>query len=106
MGQHLVDYRLFTTVRSGEIAGATSATQMPNIPADSGAILLQAPASNVGNVYVGGAGVTKPDGSTDTTTGLEMTPGAMLQFMPCSNLNIYYYICDNVGDDILYMVLQ
>jgi hypothetical protein len=104
--RNVVEYAPFKLVKSGEIAGATSATQMPNIPCSGGALILQAPSGNVGNVYVGGAGVTKPDGSTDTTTGLELEPGGMLQFMPVENLNVYYYIGDNTDDDILYMILE
>jgi hypothetical protein len=103
--RNLISYEPFGVVKSGEVAGATSATQMPNISCD-GALLLQAPSGNTGNVYIGGAGVTKPDGSTDTTTGIELEPGDMVQFMPCENLNIFYYICDNAGDDILYMILE
>lgn len=101
----LVSYAQFRFARSGEIAGATSATQMPSIEC-AGAVCLQAAKSNVGNVYIGGAGVTKPNGVTDQTTGIELEPGEVLQFMPCSNLNIFFYICDIAGDDILYMLLE
>jgi len=103
--RNLINYAAFKSVKSGEIAGAVAATQMPNVPCD-GAIAFQAAKSNVGNVYIGGAGVTKPNGVTDVTTGIELEPGEVLQFMPCENLNIFYYICDNAGDDILYMILQ
>jgi hypothetical protein len=105
MGLDLVQYDTFTSVKCGEVAGSVTATQMPNLPCD-GAALIQAAESNTGNVYLGGAGVTKPDGSTDTTTGIELEPGEGIQFMPISNLNIFYYICDNAGDDILYMILE
>jgi hypothetical protein len=103
--RNLVEYAKLTSCKSGEIAGAVSATRMPDIPID-GALVIQAAKSNVGNVYIGGAGVTKPDGSTDTTTGIELEPGEMIQFMPVDNLNVYYYICDNAGDDILYLILE
>jgi hypothetical protein len=103
--RHLIEHALFKVVASGEIAGSLTAAQMPNIPC-KGAIMLQAPKGNTGQVYVGGSGVTKPDGSTDQTTGIELEPGAMLQFMPVDNLNRFYYICDNVTDDLLYMILE
>lgn len=104
--RNLINYATFKTCVTGEIAGSVTATQMPDIPVGDGAVALQAAKSNVGNVYVGGAGVTKPDGSTDTTTGIELEPGEVLQFMPVTNLNVWYYICDNAGDDIIYMILN
>lgn len=102
----LVSYATFTICKSGEVAGAVSATQMPDVNLGDGALCIQAAKSNVGNVYIGGAGVTKPNGVTDQTTGIELEPGVLLQFMPVSNLNVYYFICDNAGDDILYMILD
>jgi hypothetical protein len=93
----------YDTVVSGEIQGSATATQMPNIVCR--AVTFKATAANVGNVYIGGPGVTVPDGTTDTTSGVEMQPGDWLQFNPCSNMNIFYYICDNAGDDLSYLAL-
>ena len=91
------------TVKCGEIAGAGSATQMPDIAVKL--VRFTAVSGNAGSVYIGGVGVTIPDGSTDTTSGLELEPGDATGWMPVPNLNILYYICDNAGDDITYLGL-
>jgi hypothetical protein len=91
----------FNTWLSGELAGATSATQMPDIPCL--AVKFKALVSNVGNVYIGASSVTKPDGSTDTTTGYELSPGQETGWLPAGNLNKFYRICDNAGDDLVYL---
>lgn len=85
---------------NGEIAGSATAAQFPDVPCRSA--LIKAVASNAGNVYVGWvSGVTKVDGSTDTTTGFELAPGEVLP-VEVDNLSRLYYICDNAGDDLTY----
>lgn len=91
------------TVKSGEIAGAISATQMPVVPCNL--VRFKAPLSNAGNVYIGGSAVTKPDGATDITTGLELAPGDDTGWIPVSNVGNFYRICDNVDDDLVYLAL-
>lgn len=93
----------FEEIATGEIAGAAAATQMPNIACR--AVSFKAVASNVGKVYIGKAGVTKPDGTTDVTTGWELAPSAETIFIPVANLSELFYICDNATDDLVYMAL-
>ena len=97
------EHTRYNKILSGEIQGSATASQMPDIACR--AVTFKAVSDNVGNVYIGGAGVTVPDGTTDTTSGVEMVPGDWLQFNPTDNLNIYYYICDNAGDDMCYLAL-
>lgn len=92
------DYSSFVT---GELAGALSATQMPDI--DCKMVNFKAVASNAGKVYIGAAGVTKVDGTTDTTTGWELDAGEETGWLPAHNLNQFYRITDNAGDDLVYM---
>jgi len=88
---------------SGELAGSATALQMPDIPCRG--VVFKAVASNVGNVYIGGSTVTLPTGSTNTTAGLELTPGEMTPYIPCTdNMNEMYRICDNAGDDLTYFL--
>jgi hypothetical protein len=94
----------YNVVASGELGGSVTATQFPDIGCR--AVTIKARANNSGNVYVGGPGVTVPDGTTDTTSGVELQPGDWLQFHPISNLDILYYICDNAGDDLGYLILN
>lgn len=95
---------LNTGIAVGEVAGATDATQCPTVTANM--VMFKAVKGNAGNVYIGVSGVTVVDGSTDTTSGWELGAGESTPWIPASNLNLFYYICDNAGDDFVYMVLQ
>ena len=90
-------------IQSGERQGSASAAQLPDIPCR--AVAICALSSNAGSVWLGGASVTVADGTTDTTSGLELQAGDMTQFIPVDNLNVFYIICDNAGDDITYLIL-
>ena len=92
-----------TYVVSGERAGSATAVQLPTVAGSM--ILITALSSNAGNVYLGAAGVTIPNGTTDVTSGLELIPGSMTPWLPLDNLNRLYMICANAGDDITYLVL-
>jgi hypothetical protein len=92
-----------STVQSGEVSGSATAKQLPDIPCR--AVSITALVGNAGNVYLGGAGVTIPDGTTDTTSGLTLDAGVTTDWMPVTNLNLFYIICDNAGDDITYLAL-
>lgn len=86
---------------SGEVAGATDATVMPTLTCNFG-VFVKAAYDNAGRVYIGPSGVTKKDGTTDTTTGIELNAGDEF-FFPVTNFNQLYRICDNAGDDITYI---
>lgn len=88
---------------TGELAGSTTALQLPTLACKYAR--LKARTTNAGNVYIGLAGVTKPDGSTDTTTGFSLTPGDDTGWIPITNLNLLYRICDNAADALTYMAL-
>lgn len=96
--------RVFNGFSTGEVAGAASATQFPALACQ--AVKLKAEASNAGKVYIGGAGVTIPDGSSDVTSGWELAAGAETGWLPISNMNLLYRICENAGDDVVYMALE
>jgi len=89
---------------SGERAGSVTAVQLPDIPARL--IYIKAVASNAGNVYIGFVSVTKVDGTTDTTTGWELDAGEEMGPLPLNNLDLLYMICDNAGDDIVYLCIE
>jgi len=94
----------FETVLSGELAGATTATQMPNIGCKL--VKFKAVSTNPSMVYIGGSGVTKVDASTDATTGWELDAGEETPWFPVDNLSRFYRICDNAGDDLVYIALD
>lgn len=93
----------YTTPASGELAGSASATQMPSVACKLAK--FKAAYDNAGRVYIGGSGVTKKDGTTDTTTGIELSAGEETGWLPVSNINVFYRICDNAGDDLTYLTL-
>lgn len=99
-----VENILYGVVKSGEVQGSATAAQLPDIPCR--AVAFSALSSNAGSVWLGGAAVTVADGTTDTTSGLELQAGDMTQFIPVPNLNLFYRICDNAGDDLTYMAVE
>jgi hypothetical protein len=100
--QHVAN-RSYGQIQSGEIAGSATAKQLPNIACEL--VSFIAAKSNAGQVYLGGAGGTKPDGTQDATTGYELKPSAQTPWFPVENLNRFYIICDNAGDDLTYLAL-
>ena len=99
-----VENTRYGKIQSGERQGSATAVQLPDIPCR--AVAITAVANNAGSVFLGGAGVTVPNGTTDTTSGLELEAGDMTQFIPVDNLDVFYIICDNAGDDITYLALS
>ena len=77
---------------------------MPNVPCQM--VMFKAVASNTGDVYIGPAGVTVPDGTADATSGLELSPGQFSPWIPIDNLNRLYLICYNATDDLTYIAFQ
>lgn len=94
----------FNTTTSGEVQGGTTAFQLPSVSCSY--VNIKAATGNSGNVYLGGAGVTVPDGSTDTTSGFVLDAGQETGWLPIENLDNLYAICDNNGDDLTYMILS
>jgi len=100
--RHHQDARVGLIV-SGELAGSATAVQMPNIACQM--VMFVADNGNAGDVYIGGAGVTVADGTTDVTSGYQLKASAQTPWIPCQNMNQLYRICDNAGDDLLYLAI-
>ena len=101
----MFEHKQYDSVASGALAGSATALQLPDIPCR--AVFFTALASNAGKAYLGGPGVTIPsDSTTDTTSGIELQAGDMTPFIPISNLNKLYRICDNAGDDLCYFLVK
>lgn len=93
-----------TVVAHGELQGSTTAAAFPTVACNY--IRIVARSDNAGSVYIGvSSSVTKPDGTTDTTTGLELTAGVDSGWIPVRNANSLYYISDNAGDDLTYLCI-
>jgi len=91
------------TPKTGELQGSATALQMPNVPCAM--VRFKAESSNAGGVYIGISGVTVADGTTDTTTGFALEAGDETGWIPAANLNLFYRICDNAGDDLTYLAM-
>ena len=100
----MFEHKQYDSVASGELQGSAAALQLPDIPCR--AVFFTALAGNAGKVYLGGPAVTVPDGTTDTTSGIELQAGDMTPFIPISNLNKLYRICENAGDDLCYFLVK
>jgi len=101
----MFEHKQYDSVASGALAGSVSALQLPDIPCR--AVFFTALAGNAGKVYLGGPGVTIPsDSTTDTTSGIELQAGDMTPFIPISNLNKLFRICENAGDDLTYFLVK
>lgn len=102
----VVEQQAYTTVKSGELAGSannSTPVQMPDIACKL--VKFKARNDNAGNVYIGAGGVTVPNGSTDITTGFELDAGEESGWIPVDNLNRFYRVTDNAGDDLTYLVV-
>lgn len=98
-------YASLPTVVTGELAGATSATQLPNIPAKM--VRIKANWANANRVYIGySSGVTIPNNTTDTTTGFELSARDDTGWLPIDNLNRLWRICETAGESLTYMVIR
>lgn len=89
----------------GELQGSASALQCPDIPCKG--VIFKARADNAGSVFIGLADtVTVADGTTDTTTGYGLSAGDSTGYWPCSNVNQFWRISTNAGDDLTYMTFK
>lgn len=87
---------------TGEIAGSATAAVMPTVACKR--VNFKAESTNAGNVYVGVADtVTVVNGTTDATSGFELDAGQETGWLRATNLNTFYRICDNAGDDLTYI---
>ncbi len=94
----------YGNIYTGEREGSATAVQLASRTCRM--VMFVAPNGNASDVYLGGAGVTKAAGSTTITAGYELQPGAQTPWIPCKNLNQFFIICDDAGDDILWMAVE
>ncbi len=94
----------YTVPVSGELVGVTVATPLPNIPCRL--VRLKAEAANTGKVYVGRAGVTVANGTTNTTSGFQLYPGDDTGWLPLDNLNRLSRICTDTTSHLTYLAVS
>lgn len=96
----------FQIIETGEIAGNASATAMPTLRCKW--VKFKAQSDNAGKVYIGiTSSLTKAAGTEDRTTGWALSAGQETDWLPAKggDLALFYRICDNAGDDLIYIAL-
>lgn len=88
---------------NGEIVGTTAATQLATV--DCELVNIKAQNENLGNVYIGGSTVTAHLGTTNTTCGFQLNAGEETGWIPITNLNLLYNICDGLTDHSSYIAV-
>lgn len=89
---------------TGEFAGGIAIAQLPHVPCTMAKV--KAEYDNAGRVYIGGPGVAKRSGITNPAAGWELSAGEESPWMLIHDLAEVYRICDNAGDDLIWMVVQ
>lgn len=98
-------YTPMGTPKTGEVQGGTTALQLPDVPCRW--LRIKAASDNAGLVYIGdNVSVTKATGSTNATAGWPLSPDGDTGWVPASNLNLFFRICDNTGDDLFYWTMK
>jgi len=92
-------------VISGELEGNAAATQFPS--RDCEIICVQANKDNGAHlVYIGGEGVTIPDGTADETSGIYLAAGEKTPWLAVRNTDALWYICSNILADLHYVAIK
>ena len=93
-----------STIAHGERAGSETAVQLATAAAKY--VRLKARVSNTGSIWIGNSNaVTKGAGTTTTTCGFQLAAGEDTGWLPATNLNLFWIICDNATDHVTYMVI-
>jgi hypothetical protein len=91
-------------IRTGMEAGSATAAQFQDRPCSF--VNFKAKADNSGNVYIGvNSAVAVAGAATSDVVGWELDAGQETGLLPCTNTSNFYKICDNAGDDILFLMI-
>ena len=106
MGGHRITDTL-QLAGTGEIAGSATAAAMPTLVCKW--VKFKALDDNAGTVYIGiVSGLTVANGTSDATTGWPLNPNEETDWLPVpgNDMDGFYRICDNAGDDLAYVALK
>lgn len=88
----------------GELTSPGTVVQFPT--GEAGIVHVKASSDNTNPVYIGGvSGTTAANGTTDTTTGLELAPGDFAYFF-VKQLSDLFLISVTSGDGVTYVVYE
>lgn len=104
----MTGYIGFTQAFTGEVAGSATAAQIPsNLRRECKRVLIRAASDNAGSVYIGfTSGVTKADGTSDITSGIEVTKTDPPLTLDIPRTDDIWYICTNATDDFTILILS
>lgn len=92
---------------TGSLEGIATATQCPSVTCN--AVAFVADGGNTGYVCIGkNSSVTLAGNASVTTAGMILgttTSVGYTPFIPCTNLNNFYYICSSTADWFTYICL-
>ena len=91
---------------TGSLEGIASATQMPSVVCSAAAFV--ADGGNTGYVCIGNSTVTLAGNATVATAGMILgttTSVGYTPFIPCKNLDNFYYICSSTVDWSTYICI-
>ena len=97
-------YTVFSAFACGEHVPTATATQLAAVPCLY--VRFKAAAANTGKIYIGfSSAVTATNGTTDTTSGLELNAKEDTGFIPVKNLNVFWAIGTVASDSLTYWAL-
>ncbi len=100
-----VENQVYQIRRTGETLVPTSPIQLPNNPCRYARI--RARAGNDGIIAIGWSNaVTLPNGTNNTTAGIEMEARDDTHWIPLDNLNRIWAIASNTGDSLVWEYLK
>ncbi|HYE59432.1 MAG TPA: hypothetical protein VD948_13045 [Rhodothermales bacterium] len=90
---------------TGEVQGATSATQFPSASRRAcKRVTITARSDNSGSVFIGfSSSLTAPNGTSDATTGIELIAGQSITFH-IPHTELIWYICSDTTDDFTFLI--
>jgi len=87
----------------GERQGSLTAVQMATRECQG--VRFRALLANTGNIYLGkSSSVTVPQGTTNSTTGIEVGPGEYSPHFACYNLDEFWVIFTVAADKLTYFL--
>lgn len=93
---------------SGEVAASTTAVQFPTALQSPCKRVILVPRANNGthSPYIGvSTSVTTADGTTDATTGIELSVSSGQLILDVQNTNQLYYICSSTSAHFTVFIL-
>jgi hypothetical protein len=94
----------YDNLTSGEHIAGTAIAALGTV--DASLVKFKSRHTNTGTIYIGGVGVTIPNGTADAMSGWPLTAGEESPWIPISNLSKFYSIASVAAQSVIYWVLS